>query len=222
MSVSRERIERNLVKVRERIAQAAARAGRSVNDIRTVAVTKNVGLEEANALLDLGLTHLGENRVEDAREKIKALGDAAEWHMIGNIQRRKVPSVIELFDRIDAVDRMSLANELEKRCAESGRSVSVLIQVNVSGEASKHGFSLEDFHGALDAIRNLPHLKVEGLMTMAPLAASEEGCRGTFATLRKLGEEAGLETLSMGMTNDFELAIEEGATEVRIGSALFN
>ncbi len=222
MSVSRERIERNLGKLRERIAEAAARAGRSANDIRTVAVTKSVGLEEAKALLDLGLTDLGENRVEDAREKIQALGDAAKWHMIGNVQRRKVPSVIELFERIDAVDRMSLAKELEKRCDESGRRISVLIEVNVSGETSKHGFSLEDINGALDSIRNLPHLKVEGLMTMAPLAASLEGCRSTFATLRKLGKEAGLETLSMGMTNDFELAIEEGATEVRIGTALFN
>lgn len=221
MPASSLKIASNLRLIHDRIAGAAARAGRDPGQVRLVAVTKSVGIDEIRVLIGLGVTHLGENRVEIAREKILACRDGVCWHLIGNIQRRKVRDAVELFDRIDAVDRLSLAEALERRCAGLGRVMPVLLEVNVSGEASKHGFQPGEVGEGLRRIQEFAHLRVEGLMTMAPYAEDPETVRPVFARLRELAATLDLNTLSMGMTNDFEIAVEEGATEVRIGAALF-
>ena len=216
-----EIIERNLERVRARMAEAAGRSGRSSDSVRLVAVTKAVGIEEARTLLELGVRDLGENRVEDARPKVDVVGSQAQWHMIGTVQRRKAGEVVELFACVDSVDRVELAEALERKCAEHGKMMPVLLEVNVSGEASKHGFIPADLPSALERMRRLAYLRAEGLMTMAPLVDDPEEVRPVFAALRKLAEQVGLSVLSMGMSNDFEVAIEEGATQVRIGTALF-
>jgi pyridoxal phosphate enzyme (YggS family) len=215
----RDRIARNLEVVRARIARATERAGRAPDTVRLVAVTKTVGIAEARILAELGVTDLGENRVEDARGKIETLDRPACWHMIGSVQRRKARDVAALFHRVDSVDRLELAEALDRRAAELGKVLPVLIEVNVSGEASKHGIG--DFEASLTRMQEMSNLRVEGLMTMAPLVEDPEAVRPVFARLRQLAGHAGLAELSMGMSNDFEVAIEEGATQVRIGTALF-
>jgi len=220
-SITRERIERNLKEVRARIAEAARRAGRSDESVRLVAITKSVGLDEARALYDLGVTDFGENRVDDARAKIEAINGPACWHMVGNVQRRKALDIVTRFDRVDAVDRLEIAEALDKRCREVGKIIPVLIEVNVSGEESKHGFEPHEVASAIEQIGAFDTLRVEGLMTMAPFVEDPEMVRPVFARLRELAGKLNLHELSMGMTNDFEVAVEEGATQVRIGTALF-
>ena len=217
----RNKISENIHSIEGRIARAAERAGRAPGGIKLIPVTKSVGEEEARILVELGYTALGENRVETARPKIEALGPDVRWHMIGHIQRRKAREVVALFDRVDSVDRLDLAAELEKRCGAAGKTLEVLLQVNVSGEESKGGFTGESVQDALEKINGMPHLRVMGLMTMAPIVDDPEEARPVFARLRELAETLGLKELSMGMTNDFEVAVEEGATEVRIGTAIF-
>lgn len=221
MTTQHHHIEDNLRAIQTRIAAACQQSGRDQSEVDLVAVTKFVDVETAQCLLDLGLTHLGENRIEIAREKIEALGNAPTWHMIGNIQRRKVRKVLELFDVIDAVDRLSLAESLEKHCQETGQTCPILLELNIAGETAKHGLTPDQLDGALKAIQHCEHLQVEGLMTMAPLGAEEKDLRKTFSTLRSLADDFGLKTRSMGMSNDFEIAIEEGSTQVRIGRALY-
>lgn len=222
MSVSPESIALNLSAVRDRIERATARRGGAPGSVRLVAVTKTVGLEEVRALYDLGARHFGENRVDSALEKIRAanLPDAV-WHMIGRIQRRKARDIVSAFARVDALDRDALGDELEKRCAQADLTLPVLVEVNVSGEASKAGYPADDLPAALDRLRERPHLRVEGLMTMAPFCDDPEEARPVFARLRALCDRHSLTVCSMGMSNDFEVAIEEGATEVRIGTDLF-
>ncbi|HOE66885.1 MAG TPA: YggS family pyridoxal phosphate-dependent enzyme [Candidatus Hydrogenedentes bacterium] len=215
------RMERNLTRVRDHIETAALRAGRRPSDVRIIAVTKSVGLPEVHALWKLGVRDFAENRLDSARGKIAGFTFRPTWHMIGNVQRRKAREVVQLFDAIDAVDRPELALELEKRCAELGRTLPVLLEVNVSHEATKHGVGPEQLPGLLDAMAQCPHLRAEGLMTMAPFEADPEATRPVFATLRELAAQYGLHELSMGMTNDYQVAVEEGATQVRIGTALF-
>lgn len=217
----RNKIRENIQSIEGRIARAAERAGRAPGDIKLIPVTKSVGEEEARILVELGCSELGENRVETARPKIEALGPDVRWHMIGHIQRRKAREVVALFDRVDSVDRLDLAAELEKRCEAGGKTLDVLLQVNVAREESKGGFTLESVQDALEKIKDMPHLRVMGLMTMAPIVDDPEEARPVFARLRQLAEALGLKELSMGMTNDFEVAVEEGATEVRIGTAIF-
>ncbi len=222
VSVAPESIARNLAAVRARIAEAASRANRPSDSIRMVAVTKTVGADEIRALVALGVDHLGENRVEMARPKIAALeSSAVHWHMIGAVQRRKARDVVELFDTVDAVDRTELADALQQRCLEQDRRLSVLIEVNVSGEAQKHGFAPDAVKTVLKHMASLDRLKVEGLMTMAPLGAPEPELRRVFGGLRLLADRLELPERSMGMSDDFEVAVEEGATQVRIGTALF-
>ncbi len=217
----RNRISENIRSIEGRIARAAERAGRDPRDIRLIPVTKSVGEEEARILVELGCSELGENRVEVARPKIEALGPGVRWHMIGHIQRRKAREVVALFDRVDSVDGLELAAELEKRCEAAGKTLDVLLQVNVSGEESKGGFTGESVQAAFEKVGDMAHLHVVGLMTMAPIVDDPEEARPVFARLRELAEAMGLKELSMGMTNDFEVAVEEGATEVRIGTAIF-
>ena len=218
----RSTITSNVEDIESRIARAADRAGRDPKGVKLIPVTKSVGEAEARILVGLGYTVLGENRIEVARPKIDALGAGVSWHMIGHVQRRKVREVVDLFDRVDSVDRLELLDELDKRCDAADKSMEILLQLNVSGEASKGGFAPEALSTALTRVRELPRLRVMGLMTMAPHVANPEEVRPVFSRLSALAAEHGLAELSMGMTNDFEVAVEEGATEVRIGTALFN
>ncbi len=217
----RNTISENIQSIEARITRAADRAGRVARDITLIPVTKSVGEEKARILVDLGYTDLGENRIDAARPKIEALGPGVRWHMIGHVQRRKAREVALLFDRVDSVDRLELAEALEKHCAALGKTLEVLLQVNVSGEETKSGFTQESIQEAFERIRALPHLRVQGLMTMAPNTDDPEETRPFFVRLRESAEALGLKELSMGMTNDFEVAVEEGATEVRIGTAIF-
>ncbi len=214
-------IKRNLEAVTGRIADAARRAGRAPESVLLIPVTKTVGVGEAQALVDAGVTHLGENRIEVARAKVEALGAKVLWHMVGSVQRRKCRGVVAMFDYVDSVDRIEVAEALERRCAEQEKGLHVLVEVNVSGEEAKHGFEPEDLGRAVEAIGEMPHLQLDGLMTMAPFFDDPELTRPVFAKLRALAENYGLKELSMGMTNDFEVAVEEGATQVRVGTALF-
>ncbi len=211
------------------IEGAARRAGREGGEVTLVAVTKAHPPEAIRAALKAGLTDLGENRVEELEGKIELLGrDAATWHMIGHLQSRKARMGADLADLIHSVDSLKLGRRLSHFAQESGRILPVLVQVNTGGEEAKSGFSPE---GAVEGIHQLleePGLEIRGLMTMAPFVDEEAVLRRTFIGLRKIREKAlaslpgykGTE-LSMGMTNDFELAVEEGSTMVRIGTALF-
>ncbi len=220
-------------KVTDRIERAAARCARSAGNVRLVVVTKAQPLAVAAAAVEAGLTRLGENYVEEAVEKIAALGPGVEWHMIGHLQRRKARDAVAHFAMMHSVDTLALAQRLDRVAGEQGRRLPVLLECNVSGEASKFGFAARTAgeRSALAPVVNemltLPNLELQGLMTVAPLSPSPEAARPVFASLRGLRDwlcaELGREAwphLSMGMSDDFEVAVEEGATLVRIGRAL--
>ena len=214
-------IEANIEQVKARIARACQRAGRSPEEITIIAVTKTVDPPAIAAAFELGITHFGENKVQEAVAKIgllSGLKPRPTWHMIGHLQTNKAKVAIELFDIIHSVDSVRLAEVLSQR---TRKALPILLEVNVSGEASKSGFSVAEVTPALEAISRLPRLEIKGLMTMAPLIADAEQVRPVFQQLRSLRDSTGLEHLSMGMTDDFEVAIEEGATMVRIGRAIF-
>ncbi len=221
MTVPREQIERSVFSIRRRMAEAAARGGRRAEAVRLVAVTKTVGPGEIAVLRDLGVSDFGENRVEKMAAKLETIGSSVCWHMIGSVQRRKAKDVAACFDTVDSVDRVELAEALQRRCEELDKRLRVLLEVNVSGETQKHGFAPESVGPALAGMRHFDRLAVEGVMTMAPFDAPEAVLRTVFRGLRQLAQAHGLREISMGMTDDFELAIEEGATQVRIGRALF-
>ncbi|MFO7775015.1 MAG: YggS family pyridoxal phosphate-dependent enzyme [Candidatus Hydrogenedentota bacterium] len=215
-------IERNVTAIRNRIDAAAARTGRNSEDVRLIAVTKSVGPSQVEALHACGVRAFGENRLPGVPDKqAMAPRETAEWHMVGHLQRRKAREVVGLFDWVDSIDRLKLAETLQRQCEEQDRQLRVLLEVNVSGESTKHGLAPEEVEGVLTAIRPLDRLSVEGVMTMAPLADDPEDVRPVFARLRELADDFGLPERSMGMSNDFEVAVEEGATQVRIGTALF-
>ncbi len=223
-----DQLRENLPRVRETIGAAALRSGRTEADVTLVAITKAHPLEALQAALRAGIHDLGENRLEEMEEKVGELGRGrATWHMVGPIQSRKARQAVELADLVHSVDRFKLARRLSKFALEHERVLSGLIQVNVSGEEAKSGFAPEEAVEAIHRILELPGLEVGGLMTMAPFVDDETVLRRTFAGLRAVQEKAeelpGYEgrELSMGMTNDFELAVEEGSTMVRIGTALF-
>jgi pyridoxal phosphate enzyme (YggS family) len=231
----RKRIEDNLAAVSERIEQAAERAGRAVEQVRLVAVTKGYPSSYIRAAYALGHHRFGENRVEEAIAKLDELADLSdlEWHMVGQIQSRKARMVAPRFDMVHSVDRIKLARRLDHYAAEAGRVLPVLLECNVSGEQSKAGWMLprrEDWPVVLPEIQEIlamEYLDVRGLMTMAPFIADESVVRRTFRRLRELRDYleeriAGhWQELSMGMSSDFEIAIEEGATLVRVGQAIF-
>jgi PLP dependent protein len=214
-------IPANLARVRERIARAAERAGRRADDVVLIGVSKTVDVERIRAALTAGLGALGENRVQEAKAKIAELGRPAAWHLIGHLQTNKVKDALDLFDVIHSLDRLELAREVDRRAAARGQVVEALLQVNIAAEPTKGGVSLEGVGEALDAIGKLPHVHVSGLMTIPPEVERAEDSRPWFRRLRELGERHGLRRLSMGMSGDFEVAIEEGATMVRVGTALF-
>jgi pyridoxal phosphate enzyme (YggS family) len=223
----------NLAMVRARLERAAERSGRDPASIRLLAVTKQVSADRIRALVALGVRTVGENRVQEALRKQAELADLdLDWHLIGHLQTNKVKQVVGAFDLIHGVDSVKLARELDARAeailAGSARQ-DVLLQVNVGREASKSGFFPDDLPAAAAEILGCQHLNVRGLMTVAPYAADPESVRGVFRQLRELrdacqrraGDRTELSELSMGMSHDFAVAIEEGATIVRIGSALF-
>ncbi len=230
-------IAERLAEVRERIARAAARAGRSPEEITLVAVSKGHPPEAVVEAYRLGLRDFGENRVEEAETKIPAVqavlaaegqGDDIRWHMIGHIQSRKAKRVVTPYVLVHSVDRLKIAYRLNRFAGEVGRILPVLLEINVSGEPTKFGFSPAEVIEVMPEILALPNLRVRGLMTMAPLVENPEEVRPVFAALRRLRDqlartypEVDWRHLSMGMTNDFEVAIEEGATIVRIGTAIF-
>jgi len=212
-------IAEDLAGVRERVALACKKAGRRPEEITLVAVTKGVGPEMISQAHSLGIRHFGENRVQEAQEKISALKPLdITWHMVGHLQTNKAKLALELFQAIDSVDSLSLARALSRRASAP---LPVLLEVNVSGEATKFGFLSEALPLALEEIARLPNLEVRGLMTLAPLVKDPQEVRPIFSRLRGLAQALGLKELSMGMSDDFEVAIEEGATQVRLGRAIF-
>ncbi|MCG6957298.1 MAG: YggS family pyridoxal phosphate-dependent enzyme [Gemmatimonadetes bacterium] len=222
------RLAENLPRVRERIAEAAVKAGRAPASVRLVAVTKGHPVEAVRAALRAGLEDLGENRVEELEEKAAALGhEAVCWHMIGHLQRRWVPRALEVAQLVHSVDTLRLAERISRVAGESGTQARILAQVNTSGEGSKSGLDPEEALEQVGRMAELPNLKVEGLMTMAPLVDDEAVLSAAFrrlrATLERIKSGTALvgSELSMGMTNDLEIAVREGSTMVRIGTALF-
>lgn len=214
-------IRANLERVRERVARAAERAGRRAEDVLLVGVSKTVDVARIRAAIAAGLGALGENRVQEARDKITELGRTVRWHLVGHLQTNKVRDALELFDVIHSVDRIDLARELDRRARAKGHTIDAFVQVNVGGELSKGGWPPEAVETAVGAISALAGLKLRGLMTIPPAVERAEDARAWFRTLRKLAERHGLPELSMGMSADFEVAIEEGATMVRVGTAIF-
>lgn len=223
-----ERVAVSLPEIRDRISDAAGRSGRGLTDVTLVAVTKAHPIEAVQAALSHGLFDLGENRTEELEWKRAAVEEGrAQWHMIGHVQRRKAPRLVGVADLVHSIDSVRLAERLSNAAVEAGKVVSVLVQVNTSGEESKGGFRGDGLKDEVRRVLDLPGLEIRGLMTMAPLTDDEALLRRTFEGVRMLHEElrafAGYcgEHLSMGMTNDFEIAIEEGSTMIRIGTALF-
>jgi hypothetical protein len=195
-----------------------------------VAATKTVTVDRIREGIDAGLSILGENRVQEAVPKIAAFDQApVRWHFIGQLQRRKVRSVIGLFDLIHSVDSVGLAQEIDRRAGEAGRRQDVLLEVNIGGEQTKAGFRPEDLLQLVPTVAALSHVRVRGLMTIPPPTAKPESARRYFRELREMAQRIGtqrlpsvmMDELSMGMSNDYEVAVEEGATLVRIGSAIF-
>ncbi len=226
-------LQDNLVRVQDRIAAAAARAGREISAVTLVAVSKTHPVEALLAAYELGVRHFGENRVEEAATKLPIFrgtihDPAVVFHMIGHLQSRKADAAVTLFDRVHSVDSVKLAQRLSRFAS---KPLPILLEVNVSGEESKYGFDgarRDELFGAVEAIAALPNLQLDGLMTMAPIVDDPEQARPVFRALRELRDEievrysrVKLPQLSMGMTDDFEVAVEEGATLVRVGRAIF-
>ncbi len=217
-------IKSNLEEVKQRIDRACQKAGRSPSEITIVAVTKTVGPEAVEAAFNLVIRHFGENRGQEAEDKIKQLSHLQPrptWHMIGHLQSNKVKTAVELFDIIQSVDSVELAEAIDLKCQRRVGRIPVLLQVNVSGEATKSGFSADRIESGFLAVWRLPQVEVKGLMTIAPLTNDPEEVRPVFRKLRELKEKLHVQHLSMGMTDDFEVAIEEGATMIRLGRAIF-
>lgn len=217
----------NLEAVRQRIAAACAHVGRDPGSVTLLAVSKGQPPEVVRAAADLGLTVFGENKVQEAKAKIPLCPGRLHWHLVGHLQTNKARDAVHWFEMIQSVDRLALAEELQKQAEKAAKTVPVFLEVNVAGEASKFGYLPEQLLTELPALNAFPRLEIQGLMTLAPWTPEPEKVRPVFRRLRELKAEceqllgAPLRHLSMGMSNDFEVAIEEGATLVRIGTALF-
>lgn len=214
----------------ERIAAAAAKAGRRAAEVRLLAAAKSQSVDAIRAALAAGVTLIGENYVQEFQDKQNQMADAkAEWHMIGHLQRNKARLAMQLFDVIESLDNLALARELDKEAARQTKIARTFIEVNLAGEESKTGIAKGEVVGLLEKISSLSHVRVEGLMTVPPFRTDLEAVRPYFRELRDLRDELDslhlanveLRELSMGMTHDFTVAIEEGATIVRVGTALF-
>lgn len=220
-------IRYNVERVLDRVAEAALRAGRAPQDVTVVAVTKTVDVARIMEAINAGIKHIGENRVQEFVKKHDFIPAGIKRHLIGTLQTNKVKYIVDKVDLIHSLDRISLAKELNKRAGE--RIIPVLIQVNISREPTKSGIFEEDLESFIEQLQSLDRIRVKGLMTIAPLLSDPEAARPYFARLKKLFDRIkerryphiDMEYLSMGMTNDFEVAIEEGANIVRIGRAIF-
>jgi len=219
------KVRDNLTIIQQNIEQACKRAGRNPNEVKIIAVTKYVTIQRAQEALDAGIIHLGENRDEGLLEKWNALHEQPVWHFIGTLQSRKVKNIIDKVSYIHSLDRISLAVEINKRAT---RKIPCFVQVNVSKEESKHGISADSVINFIQELKSFENIQVVGLMTMAPLSEDENVIRDTFRGLKQLQKDiqalkleyAPCQELSMGMSNDYEIAVEEGATFVRIGTSL--
>ncbi len=216
-----------LATVHDSIVAAAGRAGRDPSEVELVAVSKTHAPEAVAEALEAGQTVFGESRVQEARGKISHVSSRARWHFIGHLQSNKIRHALPLYELFHGIDSLALAREIDRLAADAGLFPRVLLEVNVAGEGSKYGFTPESLRRDLDPLLGLSRLQIEGLMTIAPLAPEPEASRPHFAALHNLRDElaaaAGvpLPQLSMGMSGDFEIAIEEGATLVRVGRAIF-
>jgi pyridoxal phosphate enzyme (YggS family) len=219
----------NLKTIMDRIAGAAQRAGRDPSSIKLVVVTKTVDVERIREAVAAGAVILGENRVQEAKEKIEKLGPVASWHLIGHLQTNKAKYAVKLFDLIHSVDSIELASEIDKQAAKIGKIQDVLIEVSIAGEASKAGVGVSEVISLVKDAANLKNISIKGLMTIPPFLDDPEEVRPYFHKLRELATSiaqekipnVSMQELSMGMSGDFEAAVEEGATMVRVGSAIF-
>jgi pyridoxal phosphate enzyme (YggS family) len=219
-----ERIGRNWQELNQRVADAAQRAGRSASEIAIVVVTKTRSAEEVSAALAAGVTDVGENRVQEAASKRPLVKAAARWHLVGQLQRNKVGRAVDIFDVVHSVDSNRLADALDRRAAETGGGIEALLQVNTSGATQQAGADPETLPALLDHVARLDHLHVRGLMTIAAHSQDRSIVRTCFRRLHDLAQQhrhRGLDVLSMGMSGDYEIAIEEGATMIRVGTVIF-
>ena len=219
-------IKENLLRVIERIDNTAQRAGRNSSEIKLVAVSKTVESARIREAIEAGVSILGENYIQEAQKKIEEIGRPVAWHFIGHLQSNKAKYAVRLFDMIHSLDSLSLAEELNQRAKQAGRITKVMIELNLSRETTKFGADKERLYNLVKRIRDLSNLSLEGLMTMPPYFDSPEMSRPYYIELRGLKEEMvregiPIKELSMGMSNDFEIAVEEGATYVRVGTAIF-
>jgi PLP dependent protein len=224
-----EEIKNRIQAIRERIAAAAARSGRQRSEIRLMAVTKTVEEGRIRQALEAGIDLCGENYIQESRIKVESIGHPPQWHMIGHLQTNKAKYAVRLFDMVQSVDRLELAVELDRRAKAAGRVLPILIEVNSGGELTKSGIAPEETLSLIRKIIPLENIAIRGLMTMPPWFENPETARPFFAALRTLRDQiaaaridrVAMEELSMGMTDDYEVAIEEGATIVRIGRGIF-
>jgi hypothetical protein len=222
-------VKANIERIRSAIAGAALRAGRKVSDVRLMAVTKTVDDDRIMEAIDAGVDIIGESYVQEAKRKIEKMGRNIEWHMIGYLQSNKAKYAVKLFDMIHSVDRMDLAVELDRRAGAADLATKVLVEVNIGGEKTKSGVPYEEATRLVRDISSLDNLAIQGLMTMAPWFDNPEDARPYFAALRELRDRIVKESikhvemreLSMGMSGDYEVAVEEGATIVRVGRSIF-
>jgi PLP dependent protein len=220
-------IAENLERVCEQIAQAAAKAGRAIDEIEVVAITKTHPAEKVREAIEAGQTLFGESRVQEARAKIPELPSNLRWHFVGHLQKNKIRYALPLFELFHGVDSLALAQEINRIAADEGMHPRVLLEVNVAGEGSKFGFSPDKLREQMEELLALQRLSILGLMTIPPLADKAEASRRYFVQLRELRDRlqtefhVDLPQLSMGMTQDFPIAVEEGATLVRVGTAIF-
>jgi pyridoxal phosphate enzyme (YggS family) len=220
-------IAENLERVREQIAQAAAKAGRTIDEIELVAISKTHDAEKVREAYEAGQSLFGESRVQEARVKIPELPSAIRWHFVGHLQKNKIRHALPLFELIHSVDSLALAQDMNRVADEDGLHPRILLEVNLAGEGSKFGFKPDTVREEMEALLALNRLSILGLMTMPPLAEDAEASRKYFVQLRELRERlqskfhVDLAQLSMGMTQDFAVAVEEGATLVRVGTAIF-
>ena len=230
MREAKEIIARNLEDVRRRMADAAARRGRDPSAVTLVAVTKTVGANEVRALHALGQQEIGENRVQPALAKMEAVSDLPlRWHMIGHLQRNKVKKAVMIFDMIETVDSIAIAREIDKSCAQIGKVMPVLIEINSGREKQKTGVLPEEVEQFIKEISSLPNIRIKGLMTMGPRFGNPEDAKPYFVETRRLFDKfkemelpnVEMQYLSMGMSNSYQVALEEGANMVRLGSKLF-
>jgi len=217
----------NLISIQQRIRAACERTGRDAASVTLLAVTKTHPPEAVQAAVEAGQLFFGENKVQEAKAKIPNCPGKARWHFIGHLQSNKCRDAVELFEMIQSVDSLSLAQEINKRAEQAAKTMPILLEVNVAGEASKFGYKPEQLLADLKTINSLPRLEIHGLMAVPPFSPLPEKSRPYFQTLSQLKLQAEqmlgapLPHLSMGMSGDFEIAIEEGATIVRVGTALF-